>query len=171
MRFMGLLAVFFIFDFAINFLSALLRAAKEQAYLLKVTAAVVAGFGVLLLVLPSADGALLLGTFITAQAAWAFLLLTKVVGRWPSLAVNSRPTAQGTLIAESSDAKEAVGTSGLVPRLATAPSSPLSKGCMAIEERQTMRESKAGNRLTACWFGRKDKEEAAPELGAPAGTP
>jgi O-antigen/teichoic acid export membrane protein len=118
---MGLLAVFFIFDFAINFLSALLRAVKEQAYLLKVTAAVAAGFGLLLIVLPSADGASLMGTFITAQAAWAVLLLTKVVGRWPGMAVKSRPAAQGTLVAESSDARRAIGTRGLIPRLTTAP--------------------------------------------------
>jgi Na+-driven multidrug efflux pump len=86
LRFMGLLAVFFLFDFAINFLSALLRAAKEQAYLLKVTAAVTAGFGLLLVALPPPDGAWLMGTFISAQAAWAGLLLTRVVSRWPGTA-------------------------------------------------------------------------------------
>src|SRR6476620_8547346 len=32
LHFMSLLAIFFVFDFAINFLSALLRAAREQAY-------------------------------------------------------------------------------------------------------------------------------------------
>jgi Na+-driven multidrug efflux pump len=79
-RLMGLLAVFFVFDFAINFLSALLRAAKEQAYLLKTTVAVAAGFGVLLMVLPSQpDGTCLIGAFIAAQAVWAVLLLFRVL--------------------------------------------------------------------------------------------
>jgi Na+-driven multidrug efflux pump len=83
-RFMGLLAVFFVFDFAINFLSALLTAAGEQVYLLRVTAATAAGFVLLLLALPSRpDGACLLRAFITAQAAWAVLLLRRVAGRWP----------------------------------------------------------------------------------------
>jgi Na+-driven multidrug efflux pump len=83
-RVMGALAVFFVFDFAINYLSALLRAVKEQVYLLKVTAAVAAGFGVLVLALPMpADVVYLLGTFITAQAVWALLLLARVVTRWP----------------------------------------------------------------------------------------
>jgi Na+-driven multidrug efflux pump len=84
-RLMGLLAVFFVFDFAINFLSALLRAAKEQAYLLKATVTVACGFGVLLLVLPSqADGICQMGTFIAVQATWAVLLLLRVAGRWAS---------------------------------------------------------------------------------------
>jgi Na+-driven multidrug efflux pump len=83
-RFMGLLAIFFVFDFAINFLSALLRAAQEQVYLLKVTAATAAGFGILVIALPlPPDGACLMGTFILAQAAWAVLLLVRVVTRWP----------------------------------------------------------------------------------------
>jgi Na+-driven multidrug efflux pump len=83
-RLMGLLAVFFVFDFAINFLSALLRAAKEQAYLLKATLAVACGFGVLLLFLPSrADGICQMGTFIVVQAVWAVLLLLRVASRWP----------------------------------------------------------------------------------------
>jgi Na+-driven multidrug efflux pump len=87
MRFMGLLAVFFVFDFAINFLSALLRAAREQAYLLKATLAVACGFGVLLLVLPSRkDGICQMGTFIAAQAVWAVLLLLRVASRWPGTA-------------------------------------------------------------------------------------
>jgi Na+-driven multidrug efflux pump len=86
-RFMGLLAVFFVFDFAINFLSALLRAAKEQAYLLRVTVAAAAGFGLLVVALPPpADGTWLLGAFIAAQAAWAALLLLKVVRGWPGRA-------------------------------------------------------------------------------------
>ena len=81
---MGLLAVFFVFDFAINFLSALLRAAREQAYLLKATLAVACIFGGLLVVLPSrADGICQIGTFIAVQAVWAVLLLLRVVGRWP----------------------------------------------------------------------------------------
>jgi Na+-driven multidrug efflux pump len=83
-RFMGLLAVFFVFDFAINFLSALLRAAEEQAYLLKVTAATAAGFGILVLVLPLPPNcACLMGAFILAQVIWAVLLLVRVVTRWP----------------------------------------------------------------------------------------
>jgi Na+-driven multidrug efflux pump len=82
-RFMGLLAVFFVFDFAINFLSALLRAAKEQAYLLLVTAAVATGFGLLLLTFPAPEDTGLMGTFIVAQAALAALLLGRVVRRWP----------------------------------------------------------------------------------------
>jgi Na+-driven multidrug efflux pump len=83
-RMMGWLAVFFVFDFAINFLSALLRAAKEQAYLLKATAAAAAGFGLLLLTLPiEPDCAGLMAAFIAAQAAWALLLLLRVASRWP----------------------------------------------------------------------------------------
>jgi Na+-driven multidrug efflux pump len=95
-RLMGLLAVFFVFDFAINFLSALLRAAKEQAYLLKTTVAVAGGFGVLLMALPSrADGTCLMGTFITAQAVWAVLLFLRVAYRWPGTAVKSRLAEPG----------------------------------------------------------------------------
>lgn len=90
-NFMRLLAVFFVFDFAINFLSALLRAAKEQAYLLKVTMTATAVFGLLItLPLPTGDG-WLLGTFVVAQAAWAVLLLGKVVSRWPGMPVTSCP--------------------------------------------------------------------------------
>jgi Na+-driven multidrug efflux pump len=78
-RLMGLLAVFFVFDFAINFLSALLKAAREQAYLLKATVAAATGFGLLVVALPARpDGACLMGTFIVAQAAWAVLLLIRV---------------------------------------------------------------------------------------------
>jgi hypothetical protein len=90
---MGWLAVFFVFDFAINFLSALLRAAKEQAYLLKATAAAAAIFGLLLLALPSRpDCADLMGAFIAAQAAWAVLLLLRVVRCWPGAAPESPAT-------------------------------------------------------------------------------
>jgi Na+-driven multidrug efflux pump len=86
-RFMGALAIFFVFDFAINFLSALLRAAQEQAYLLKTTAAAAVGFGFLLLALPpQPDDVSLMGAFIAAQAAWAVLLLIRVVSRWPRAA-------------------------------------------------------------------------------------
>jgi Na+-driven multidrug efflux pump len=95
-RLMGLLAVFFVFDFAINFLSALLRAAKEQAYLLKTTVAVAGGFGVLLTLLPSrADGTCLMGTFITAQAVWSVLLFLRVAYRWPGTGEKSRLAEQG----------------------------------------------------------------------------
>jgi Na+-driven multidrug efflux pump len=85
-RFMSLLAIFFVFDFAINFLSALLRAAREQAYLLEVTAAAAAGFGLLVVALPPLDGEWLMALFITAQAAWAVLLLVGIVRRWPGAA-------------------------------------------------------------------------------------
>jgi Na+-driven multidrug efflux pump len=82
---MGLLAVFFLFDFAINFLSALLKAAKEHAYLLKATMAAACAFGLLLAALPSPlDGACLMGAFIAAEAAWAMLLIVKVVTRFCS---------------------------------------------------------------------------------------
>ena len=91
-RFMGLLTVFFVFDFAINFLSGLLKAAHEQAYLLKATTAAAAGFGLLLLALPlRPDGAGLLGAFIAAQACWAVLLLLRAARRWPVTAGAFRP--------------------------------------------------------------------------------
>jgi Na+-driven multidrug efflux pump len=83
LHFMSWLAVFFVFDFAINFLSALLRAMKEEAYLLTATAAAAGWFGLLHLVLPLRDGAWLMGAFIAAQAAWGGLLLIRVVSRWP----------------------------------------------------------------------------------------
>jgi Na+-driven multidrug efflux pump len=88
-RFMGLLAIFFVFDFAINFLSALLSAAKQQAFLLRVTIAAAASFGLLLVSLPPApDGPWVMGAFITAQATWAVLLLLRVVGGWRRLSNN-----------------------------------------------------------------------------------
>jgi Na+-driven multidrug efflux pump len=94
-RFMGLLAVFFVFDFAINYLSALLRAAKEQAYLLKATAAAV-GLGLVLVALPlRPDDAGLMGTFIAGQAAWAVLLLVRVCRRWPGAAGKPGPATLG----------------------------------------------------------------------------
>src|SRR5262249_54259113 len=62
------------------------RAAKEQAYLLRVTVAAAAGFGLLVVALPPADGTWLLGAFVAAQAAWAALLLLKVVRGWPGRA-------------------------------------------------------------------------------------
>jgi hypothetical protein len=93
-RFMDALAIFFVFDFAINYLSALLRAAMEQKYLLKVTAAVAAGFGVLILALPlPADVTYLMGAFIAAQAVWALLLLVRVIKRWPTIASRDLPAA------------------------------------------------------------------------------
>jgi len=83
-RLMGLLAVFFVFDFAVNFLSALLRAVREQAYLSRAAAAAAAGFGLLLVALPPRPGpACLMAAFIAAQAAWAVLLLVRVAARWP----------------------------------------------------------------------------------------
>jgi Na+-driven multidrug efflux pump len=84
LRFMQALAIFFVFDFAINYLSALLRAAREQAYLLKVTAAVATAFGLASVALPlPPEVAYLMGAFITAQAVWALLLLSRVITRWP----------------------------------------------------------------------------------------
>jgi Na+-driven multidrug efflux pump len=96
LRFMGLLAVFFPFDFAINFLSALLRAAKEQAYLLRATTVAAAAFGLIVLALPrQPNDACLMGTFITVQAVWAGLLFLRVANRWPGAAVGSGPAASG----------------------------------------------------------------------------
>jgi Na+-driven multidrug efflux pump len=84
MHFMEALAIFFVCDFAVNYLSALLRAAKQQAYMLKVTAAVAACFGLATLVLPlPPDVASLMGAFIVAQAVWALLLLIRVIAHWP----------------------------------------------------------------------------------------
>jgi Na+-driven multidrug efflux pump len=109
-RFMGLLAVFFVFDFAINFLSALLKAAGEHGYLLTATAAAAAGFGLLVLALPSPRPATwLLGAFIAAQAAWAVLLLVGVVRRWPGTAVTSGPPLCSVRI-------ESKGKEGATPR-------------------------------------------------------
>lgn len=96
-RCMSWLALFFVFDFAINFLSALLRAAREQTYLLQVTVAVAGGFGILLLILPArTDSTFLMGIFIAVQAVWSVLLLLRVVGRWPSLAEKSDPDLPAT---------------------------------------------------------------------------
>jgi Na+-driven multidrug efflux pump len=95
-RLMGLLAVFFVFDFAINFLSALLRAVQEQTYLLKATAAAAAGFGLLLFALPPRPGAAcLMAAFIAAQAAWAVLLFIRVAARWREAAVRPNPALRG----------------------------------------------------------------------------
>jgi Na+-driven multidrug efflux pump len=89
---MGLLAVFFVFDFAINFLSALLKAAKEQGYLLKATMIAACVFGLFLIALPPhPDGPCLLGSFTLAQAVWTLLLIFKVANRWvasPARATN-----------------------------------------------------------------------------------
>src|SRR5262249_15847341 len=92
-RFMSLLAVFFVFDFAINFLSALLRAAQEQASLLKATARATARSSILVVAGTPPDAGWLMGTFITAQAAWAVLLLGRVVSRWPRPAPKPGPAA------------------------------------------------------------------------------
>jgi Na+-driven multidrug efflux pump len=142
-HFMGLLAIFFVLDFAINFLSALLRAAKEQGYLLKVTAAAAAGFGLLLIVgkhappppgiaLPctelcssqqarwGADGAWLLGAFITAQAGWAGLLLLGVVRHWPARKFRGTPPA--LWVAARAETSKPAGPPGL-PRRIVRPSS------------------------------------------------
>jgi hypothetical protein len=94
-RFMDMLAIFFVFDFAINYLSALLRAAKEQVYLLKVTVAAAAGFGFLFLALPlppDPDAAHLMGPFIMTQAVWALLLLVRVIARWPGISLRNVTT-------------------------------------------------------------------------------
>jgi O-antigen/teichoic acid export membrane protein len=97
LHFMSLLAIFFVFDFAINFLSALLRAAGEQAYLLKVAAATATGFGLLVVTLPRLDVTWLLGAFITAQAARSALLLVRIVRRWPGTAGMSGRLRPGTV--------------------------------------------------------------------------
>jgi Na+-driven multidrug efflux pump len=121
-QFMGLLAVFFVFDFAINFLSALLNAANEQAYLLMSTAAAAAGFGLLLLVLPPGpDGACLMGAFITAQAVWAVLLLIRVAGRLPRAAGRSDLGAPALGVRGSATRSAPAGTGAAGPRLTTAP--------------------------------------------------
>jgi Na+-driven multidrug efflux pump len=83
LHFMSWLAVFFVFDFAINFLSALLRAMKDETYLLTATVTAAGGFALLHLVLPQPDGGWLMAAFIAAQAAWGGLLLVRVVNRWP----------------------------------------------------------------------------------------
>jgi Na+-driven multidrug efflux pump len=93
LHFMGLLAVFFVFDFAINFLSGLLRAVKEEAYLLLATAAVAGGFGLVVLALALADGTWLMEAFVAVQAAWSGLLLFRVVSRWPLTAAKPRLAA------------------------------------------------------------------------------
>jgi Na+-driven multidrug efflux pump len=92
---MRTLAIFFVVDFAVNYLSTLLRAAREQAYLLKATAVVASGFGLANIVLPLPhDVAYLMGAFITAQAFWALLLLIRVIKRWPSGAGRDVPAYQ-----------------------------------------------------------------------------
>src|SRR5262249_31746543 len=126
-RFMGLLAVFFVFDFAINFLSALLRAAKEQAYLLRVTVAAAAGFGLLVVSLPPpADGTWLLGAFIAAQAAWAVLPLLGVVRRWPGKVVPPGPAAPSPWDT-GKELGALAGAGGAPVRLRAAAPSPLLK--------------------------------------------
>jgi Na+-driven multidrug efflux pump len=96
-RFMGLLAVFFVFDFAINFLSGLLKAAHDHVYLLKATTAVAVGFGLLLLALPPRPDCVgLMGAFIAAQACWAALLLLRAARRRPVAAARSGPTRPKT---------------------------------------------------------------------------
>ena len=123
-RLMGLLAIFFVFDFAINFLSALLRAAKEQAYLLKATAAA-AGLGLLLVALPLRPGdACLMGTFIAAQAAWAVLLLVGVCRRWPGAPSKPGPAALGPWLPARVARPE--GPSKARPRSGTRPRAPVS---------------------------------------------
>jgi Na+-driven multidrug efflux pump len=122
-QFMGLLAVFFVFDFAINFLSALLNAANEQVYLLVSTAAAAACFGLLLLVLPPRpDGACLMGAFITAQAAWAVLLLIRVSSRWPRTAGKSGLAAPALGVRGGATRSAPAGTGAASSRLTTPPS-------------------------------------------------
>jgi hypothetical protein len=117
-RFMVLLAVFFVFDFAINFLSALLKAAKEQAYLLKATSAAAVGFGLLVLALPPRPGALcLMGAFIAVQAAWAVSLLIRVAHRWPGAAPESGPASRAPRRPEPMILDPLARTVALVPSL------------------------------------------------------
>jgi Na+-driven multidrug efflux pump len=150
LRFMSLLAVFFLFDFAINFLSALLKAAKEQAYLLKATTAAAASFGLLVLALPPRpDGACLMGTFITVQAAWAGLLLLRVASRWPGPAVSSSPAAPGP----SGPGRAALGvpsrTALADPGLTTVPLSPSHRAMKGENEAPGVNTLTARDRLTA----------------------
>jgi Na+-driven multidrug efflux pump len=122
LRFMGLLAIFFLFDFAINFLSALLKAAKDQAYLLKATAAAAAGFGLVVLVLPPRpEDACLMGTFIIVQAAWAGLLLLRVASRWPGAVFKSNPAAPGPLGPGGAALRAPSGTTPAARGLTTTP--------------------------------------------------
>jgi hypothetical protein len=164
LRFMGLLAVFFLFDFAINFLSALLRAAKEQAYLLQATTAAAAAFGLLVLALPPRpDDACLMGTFITVQAVWASLLFVRVATRWPSGAVGSSPAASGL-------GRAALGplpwTTPAYAGLATAPLSRAPEGMTGENEAGAERLT-ARNPLAACHIQPQGKGQGdAPELGA-----
>jgi len=92
LQFMEWLTIFFVFDFAINYLSALLRAVNELGYLLKVTAGVAGGFALVnvALSLPP-DAAHLIGAIITAHAVWALLLLIRVLTRWPGTAKQDLP--------------------------------------------------------------------------------
>jgi Na+-driven multidrug efflux pump len=123
-RLMGLLAVFFVFDFAINYLSALLRAVQEQAYLLKATAAA-AGLGLLLAALPlRPDDTCLMGTFIGAQAAWAMLLLIRVCARWPGAPGKSGRATLGPWL--SARAAWPAGRHKVGPRNETRPPAPVS---------------------------------------------
>jgi Na+-driven multidrug efflux pump len=123
-RLMGLLAVFYVFDFAINFLSALLRAVKEQAYLLKATAAA-AGLGLLLAALPlRPDDTCVMGTFIAAQAAWAVLLLLRVCARWPAAPGKPGRATLGPWL--SARAARPTGRHPVAPRNEARPPAPVS---------------------------------------------
>jgi Na+-driven multidrug efflux pump len=112
-RCMGSLAIFFVFDFAINYLSALLRAAKEQGFVLKVTVAVAAGFAFVMLALPlPSDVAHLLGAFIVAQAIWALLLLVRVITRWPGAIGRDVSTAPYRWCLTDNGSRSTVGCGG-----------------------------------------------------------
>jgi Na+-driven multidrug efflux pump len=159
-RFMGSLAVFFVFDFAINYLSALLRAAKQHVYLLKVTAATAAGFGLLVLALPlPSDITYVMGAFVTAQAVWALLLLVKVIIIWPGAARQDvpaalspwrpRPLALGLLSAASATP---AAESPAWPGLRTA--GHVMQGLRASRKLQTT------SRTTSSKIARQRKEEA-----------
>jgi hypothetical protein len=168
LRFMGLLAVFFLCDFAINFLSALLRAAKEQAYLLKATTAAAAGFGLLVLALPPRpDDACLMGTFISVQAALAGLLLLRVASRRPGAAVKSNPAVPGPLGPGGAALRTPSGTTPADPGLTTAPLSPSPGGRKRDNEPAGVERLTARGRLTTCHIERQGKGQGdAQGMGA-----
>jgi Na+-driven multidrug efflux pump len=169
-RFMGLLAVFFLFDFAINFLSALLKAAKEQAYLLKATTAAAAGFGFLVLALPPRpDGACLMGTFITVQAAWAGILLLRVAKRWPGAAGKSNPAVPGPSVLGRAALATPLETAPADPGLTTAPLSPSQAGMKGENEAAGVERLIARDWLSAGHIERQGKGRGdARETGAGA---
>jgi Na+-driven multidrug efflux pump len=149
LRFMESLAIFFVFDFAINYLSALLRAVKEQAYLLKVTAGVAAGFTLVNVALPlPADVAHLMGAIIMAQAVWALLLLIRVITRWPGAARRALPADRASRV--QGQRRPLHGwAQGPSHRPPDAPLWPrMRRGEQLVEKSQAIRKPHAKNWLT-----------------------